>query len=194
MNISTATKARGSAGTHNKASIEKQIRRLEKKREELYRKLTGNKGSEESTAQAPQGTPVVNSQKVSGQGAGVPLMGAQTGDAASAAASGGDSSSSFMQNLQDLQSSLSSSQSPLEIEEDPEDILKQIQLVEMQIMTLRQRLGEDSMLTLVAGDEVDKEDLASTALSMATAKASQAEAISLPSPEVDAGGHVDGYV
>lgn len=195
--ITSTSRRVGSGGNPRKANIEQQIRRLEKKKKQLLKKLNGeadDSGSSEnnlSTALA-QASVVIHQQAGGAQPAAVSSEegAASLPVTANASASAG-SAQNVGQTLNELMASLSSGggEGSLDIQEDPEEILKQIQLVDMQIIMLRQQLGEDNILSLAAEQENggDAEGLFKEAVAKL-----QASAMKLPTAEVT-GGHVDGY-
>lgn len=198
MQITTSTHVSASSGNPRKASIMRQIKRLEKKRNELLEKLGMGKESREASTDSFQGTPTVNNTATASRSVELHLPGAQTKPAdgsrdaiaavpAAAPASGGGNSGSLFHNLQNAASSGEDSLEALE--EDPREILKQIQLIEMQISMLRQQLGDDARTLLEAVTDEKDEDPADLA---ATALAASIEEKLAPAVEV-VDGRVDGY-
>lgn len=197
MIITSSTRVFGSGGNPRKANIEKQIRRLEAKMAKLLEKLTnkGESSSQSASTDLAQASVVLNQQTIGSQGAGADASSGNAGSATGAASAAGASGQDMGQILRDLAASFSSGggqEASFELEEDPEEILKQVQLIQMQIAMLRQQLGDDAMSILSGMDEGGED--AETVFGEAAAKLQAAVAASeLPSAEV-ANGHVDGYV
>lgn len=199
MIIST-TRFAGTSGDPLKANIQKQIRRLEKKKVQLMKKLnkSGDTGGTASMDLAKASVSVAAPQ-ASGQSAAAATLPAASGDGSGAqaqaasqvAAAGASRNNEIAQALRELQTSMSSSQSVPELEEDPKDIMKQIQLLDMQIMLLRQQLEDDDGTTVLANLDDEDEDDSQNPLAQFLPQAGGAEA-ALPTAEV-VEGHVDGY-
>lgn len=121
----------GGGGHSNRASIERQIRRLEEKKRELMEKLGGGGGGggDQDAAELSRGTLAVGGQSSSVQGE---SLGASLGQAIR----------NFSQSLAEPP------EMPDGDENDPKEIMKKIQLIDMQIMMLRRQLGDDGSLGL----------------------------------------------
>lgn len=211
MRITSTTSGLKGGSNPRRAVIEKQIRRLEEKKKALMKKLNGQ--TESSSSQAAnlgQATVQVNNQPIASQGVSVSVAQTSTaaanqtasagnGSGAAAAAVdlpmapvGSDSVQSMAENLYALRQALSSGQGGgggTEMPESLEDTMKQIQMLDMQIMTLQQQLGEDAMMSLSMTPDGEDADLASLVSNAVAAKTTQSE---LPQAEVN-DGHVDGY-
>lgn len=205
MQISTTTIASDS-GNPRSANILRQIRRLEEKKAELMKKLTKSQESgEKPAADLGRAGMRMGDQSIAGQtaglhtpgqtaGAALPGTGADSGesvpDAAAPAPSGGVLNLGEV--LRSVGSAMSSGQGGSDdfagAFEQPKDIMKRIQMLDMQIMMLRQQLGEDAMSVLAANPDADKD--ASEFIDPSLLHAASAE---LPEPVVTAEGHVDGY-
>lgn len=212
MRISSASGGVGGASGSRRAIIEKQIRRLEEKKKVLMKKLnqkSGSSGDSAPTATLGQATVRINNQSIAGQGGGgvVAVPAATANDQTASSGTGAvanppvsmpsvpvdNSLQSVTDNLHALRQALSSGQEGgdgLEFAEDPEDIMKQIQLLDLQIMTLRQQLGDDSMLSLAMMPEDGETSLAE--LADMVSGAISARTAELPEATVTEG-HVDGY-
>lgn len=136
MTISSVTRGGAAQSASRKAAIMRQIRKLEKKRDELLEKLSGDSGGKSAPATSAPGT-VTMQQKSQTPG--------ENGSADADALSVDNQARSLSQAMQNLRSSLSSGAETPEPPEDPKEILKKIQMIEMQIMVLRQQLDEDDM-------------------------------------------------
>lgn len=174
----------GAAGNGRKANILRQIRRLEAKRDELIKKLTGDGESKSEPVGQVQGTVTIGGGQAAGKT-----------DAASDASQGSSGAAIDPgQVLRDLSAAISSGQggagSVPEMEEDPEQILKQIEMISMQILMLQRQLGDDATLSLAASPDAEEQE----ASKAGTEALSKLVSDALPMPEVEAGGHVDGYV
>lgn len=196
MIITSSTRVFGSGSNPRKANIEKQIRRLEAKMAKLLEKLTNKEdsSSQNVSADLAQASVVLHRQATGSQGAGGDASSGNADsatNAASSSAAGGQDTGQILRNLGTSFSSGGGQEASFELEEDPEEILKQIQLIQMQIAMLRQQLGDDAM-TVLSGMDEGNED-AETVFGEAAAKLQAAVAAAeLPSAEV-ANGHVDGY-
>lgn len=202
MRISGASVGGGEISGSRKASIERQIKKLEKKRDEILEKLGAKKSSKkQDSAELSTGNLRVNSAGSDGQGsASTPQIGgsdAESGVAAPRSDVFSDKSLDMGQALHDMSKKLSSSSAAdgAATAEDPKELMKQLQLIEMQIMALRQQINDDSSEAL----EVDTEEAAAAAMSGMEAREANrstdsAAATSLPEVSVSADGHVDGYV
>ena len=196
MHVTSRTVVSGGSGNARKAGIEKQIKRLEKKKRELIKKLSGKGESAKQPEGVSRGTMAVSApQTAASAQTPVAMPGAsdQTTPAVPALPTPAPASTDFAgdvaQTLRDFQASSSSGSAFPEIEEDPEDIMKQIQLIEMQIMQLRQQLGDDAMTVMSMSSEDGQEQSADDLFS---AFAGRTEEAAKPTVEV-ADGHVDGY-
>lgn len=210
MRIGMQTRvAGGTAGNPRQAMILKQIRKLEKERRKLQKELGEAAGAPEgfSAAQpAPANLPAM------GQAAPAPdtaAAGEGAKSAAGASATGTSSRSvsaaataavnaavvNAMSGGLDSSGSSGGSSEASAYKRSPEDIMKLIQLVTMQIMTLQEQLGQDAtqVMTISADDESDEEpDSVEKMLQMVLPQATE-----LPAPATTAAavvdGHVDGY-
>lgn len=200
MNVSSTTMVSGATGNPRKAAILKQIRNLEAKKQELLEKMKGGSGSSGSTSAAgtSQGTYTVNAGKTGGDTTGADSVGFASETSAMASslvAGGGIDVQSIGQNLQDFKASLGAGAGGVpEIKEDPKDIMKRIQLIELQIMTLRQQLGDDAQTVLSMEDDSESEGEKAVADFVSGLLGGAAGDASLPAVEVTADGHVDGYM
>lgn len=173
----------GAAGNGRKANILRQIRRLEAKRDELMKKLTGDGESKSEPVGQAQGTVRIGGTQAAGK----------TGAASDASQDSSGGAIDPGQVLRDLSAAMSSGQGASggvpEMQEDPEQILKQIEMISMQILMLQRQLGDDAMLSLALSPDAQEKDAAE----LGTEALSRLVSESLPMPEVEAG-HVDGYV
>lgn len=204
MRISGAAIGGGELTGSRKASIERQIKKLEEKRDEILEKLGAKKSKKSSQAQEPAGvsggTLHVGATGSAGQGG---VAAPQSGEGAAAQP---DTSSGNAQNIGQIlhaasqKLSSASSAIPSDASEDPKELMKQLQLIEVQIMALRQQLDEGSSEAI----ELDPDEAAA----LATAGMEAREAVrstgsdaarpdaalpALPTVESTPGGHIDGY-
>ena len=98
------------------------------------------------------------------------------------------------QALRQLSQALTPEPDTSDLAEDPKEILKQLQLIEMQLMTLRQQLDEDMPLPLEPeANDKDAASLAVAGMQAREAREAAESAAAFPPPEVTSEGHVDGY-
>ena len=183
------------------AQIEQRIKRLEKQKERLMQQLTG---SQSSPTQTQSVGPKQTAVSVGGSKAGtteapaavatpapVKTPSSEPGKAAPVASSPKLStpSSSPSQSMADLTQSLQSLQAAGggggggDMGGGLEALMEKIQLIDMQIMTLRQQMTSTQMTD-------DMMEMAVTA----TEDAGEGAEGLLPAPAADENGHVDGYV
>lgn len=191
MQVTSSTRVSGATGNPRKAAILRQIRRLEEKKQELMDKLSGNGESSASSSGQTPGFAKVNHQPVSSEGPG--LHSGASGDDGTGDTFAGQGSGvlDLGEVLGGVASGVSSSASFPEVKEEPKEILKRIQLIELQIMTLRQQLGNDAMITLEVVDEKEDTSAADLAASLFSTPGEGMEAGQPAAEVVD--GHVDGY-
>lgn len=170
-----------------KNQIKAQIRKLEKRKDELLEKLGLSTKSSGSGFGSPSVLKALASSSFSLPAAG---SGGDEESESSTASASRDLSASFQQFRQTLQTD--SSAAIPEESEDPKEIMKQIMSIDMLLMTLRQQLGEE--YTSKNEEEEDEEGAGTghVALGGDAAPAEAAPAVEVP--VVQAGdGHVDGY-
>lgn len=184
MRISSLTVGGGaSLSNGQKNQIKKQIRDLEKRKDELLKKLgvsTGGSGSGMSFSSA---SIAAGSFALAKSGAG------DEGESASSPVSAfREMSASFQQFRQSLKTD-NSDAVPTE-NEDPKEIIKQIMSIDMLLITLRQQLGEE----YTSRGEDDEEEEGGHGQLAAEEAAPTDSTPAAEAPAVQVGdGHVDGY-
>lgn len=190
----------GKVSPGRKAQLESQIKKLEKQKRRLQKKLRGESESSGKTS-APS---LQNAMMMLGSGENKTTVPSGNSLAAVAGTStAGDASvpagvatpktadpmlSAVSEVLSTFSGLQQSSGSGIEdMIEDPKEIMKQIMMLEQQIMMLKQQLGEEPKLDLDDDDSKPRVTLPGGE----TAVAESVESFSPPDVSVD--GHVDGY-
>lgn len=190
MRVSMAVNGVPVVSGSRKAMLQRQIRRLEQKRDELLEKLGANKTSETSTPELPSGTVRVNTSRLIGQEAGTSF---ESGTGMSQPDASFSGTWDFGKALRELADGMSEGMDSALPPEDSKEVLKQLQLIEMQIMTLRQQLGDDAPAPSVPEAEGDAAAIALSGMETREALKMAESAASLPPAGVMDNGHVDGY-
>lgn len=199
MRISGAAIGGGELSNSKKAAIKRQIRKLEKKRDEILEKLGVKTSSKKQDSPGiSTGVLRLNTAGSDGQAsASTPQSGGDGVESGSAA----PQANTFFGNSQDIGSALrelsngsssSSATNESEIPEDPKELMKLLQLIIMQIATLRQQLGDDS-LEPVEMDQEEAATLAAAGMEAREADKAAESVAALPMAEMTAEGHLDGY-
>lgn len=196
MNISTTTRLANPGRDPRKDNVMRQIKKLEAERRRLQKRLAkaaqsaGDGGDGGSSGGGTVSAAAGTSETVAAPVAASQQQGDGSSNTAAAAAQGKSASvSAALQQLAQFSRNLSSSAEEEDTEENlsPKEIMKLLQLVELQIATLQQQLGEDAILQVgVEGLDDDRKPGAAPDGSAAGVEAAL-------EPPVVQDGHVDGY-
>lgn len=188
MNITLSDALRSLGGGVQKNSsrdqqIKQQIKKLEKQQQRIIKKIAGLSGGGAAAAApaAASGASVSTETKIAGTGTGD----ASDDQAASTALRIGEGLRAIQQSAAAAASSSESSDPTLD-NMSLEELMKMLQLVNMQILNLQNMLGE----AYSGGGGDDDEGGGSVAIGHAGSDAGTGEAA--PAPEI-VDGHVDGY-
>ncbi|MCC8191294.1 MAG: hypothetical protein LIP77_11795 [Planctomycetes bacterium] len=144
MQITTTSVNVGAGGDSRKAAILRQIRNLEKQKAELVKRL-GELGK--SYADAASAVPAM-----AGDTGTVRINGTSVAGGDSFAAAAGGSPAAMLTFIQGDNQSSAGVMDFAEMD-DPKEIAKLIQLIDLQIMNLQRQLGDDALHVLTAARE-----------------------------------------
>lgn len=200
ISINMTAAARSISGGAATSATVKQIKKLEKRKKELMKEL----GISVGKSTAPMNS--ANLAKAAFKMGTKPAQPKTSGDEASASANpypnvvGGGVDSANLQSQVEFTQQLASSgdftsSAAAGGEKDPKEIMKQIQLIDGQIMALKMQLSKKEQAQLAASEDDEDEDeedggdgTATISIDIPDAGGGEVEAVS----SVE-GGHVDGY-